>query len=158
MHPCKNLFHRYPIAQQLARRDHRRVFKRRNRASCAQAAEAKTKAIIERDIQRRKTTILKHYPNRISVSCGRIRATNQIQRKIGTCGSAASTRSNAGGRGPPVAQSNSSTVCTIGMPLADPICIMQPILPAAIISGFFASILRTFRSRNSLEISGCIKL
>lgn len=37
----------------------------------------------------------------------------------------------ARGCGPPVAQSSNSTVWTTGIPVPDPICIMQPMLPAA---------------------------
>ena len=52
------------------------------------------------------------------------------------------------GRGPPVAQSRSSTVCTTGTDVPLAICTMHPILPAAIMSGFTDAMLATFRSRN----------
>ena len=45
---------------------------------------------------------------------------------------------SAAGAGPPVAQSSSSTVCTIGMAVPRAICVMQPILPVAMTSGLVA--------------------
>ena len=45
------------------------------------------------------------------------------------------TPASAAGRGPPVAQSRSSTVWTTGTAVPAPICIMQPMLPAAITCG-----------------------
>src|SRR5208282_3364094 len=62
---------------------------------------------------------------------------------------------SAGGQGPPVAQSINSTVWTTGSLVPAAICVMQPILPAAIKSGRNLSIVPTLRSRNRLEISGC---
>jgi hypothetical protein len=56
--------------------------------------------------------------------------------------------SRPSGAGPPLAQSSNSTVCTTGMAVPPAICVMQPILPAAITSGFSRSILVTLRSRN----------
>ena len=79
------------------------------------------------------------------------------QRKIGTEGALRSACS-AGGFGPPVAQSKSSTVCTIGSDVPEPICIMQPMLPAAMRSGDLASSVRTLRAFNWAEISGCSRL
>ena len=79
------------------------------------------------------------------------------QRSIGTAG-CAGFRSSAAGRGPPVAQSTNSTVCTIGTSVPDPIWIMQPILPAAMMSGRVASNVCTLRAFNCPEISGCIRL
>ena len=64
----------------------------------------------------------------------------------------------AAGFGPPVAQSRSSTVCTIGSVVPLAICVMQPILPAAIKSGLVLSILATLRSRRRVAISGCKRL
>src|SRR5580692_1021914 len=58
------------------------------------------------------------------------------------------------GRGPPVAQSRSSIVCTTGTDVPPAICTMHPILPAAIMSGLTDAILATFRSRNLLAMSG----
>src|SRR5262249_41482872 len=58
------------------------------------------------------------------------------------------------GRGPPVAQSRSSIVCTTGTDVPPAICTMHPILPAAIISGLTIAILAIFRSRNLLAMSG----
>ena len=58
------------------------------------------------------------------------------------------------GRGPPVAQSRSSIVCTTGTDVPPAICTMQPILPAAIISGSTFAILATLRSRNLFAMSG----
>ena len=58
------------------------------------------------------------------------------------------------GRGPPVAQSRSSTVCTTGTDVPPAICTMHPILPAAIMSGLTFAILATFRSRNLFAMSG----
>ena len=55
-------------------------------------------------------------------------------------------RVKARGCGPPVAQSRSSTVWTTGMPVPEPICIMQPMLPAAMTWGAFASSVRTLRA------------
>ena len=42
---------------------------------------------------------------------------------------------NCSGTGPPVAQSINSTGCTTGIAVPDAICVMQPMLPAAITSG-----------------------
>ncbi len=61
---------------------------------------------------------------------------------------------NTSGNGPPVAQSSSSTVWTIGIDVPDPIWVMQPIFPAAITCGFVLSMLRTLRSRSCPAISG----
>ena len=58
------------------------------------------------------------------------------------------------GRGPPVAQSRSSIVCTTGTDVPLAICTMHPILPAAIISGLTIAILATLRSRNLFAMSG----
>jgi hypothetical protein len=58
------------------------------------------------------------------------------------------------GRGPPVAQSRSSIVCTTGTDVPLAICTMHPILPAAIMSGLTIAILATFRSRNRFAMSG----
>jgi hypothetical protein len=58
------------------------------------------------------------------------------------------------GRGPPVAQSRSSIVCTTGTDVPLAICTMHPMLPAAIMSGLTFAILATFRSRNLRAISG----
>ena len=58
------------------------------------------------------------------------------------------------GRGPPVAQSRSSIVCTTGTDVPPAICTMHPILPAAIMSGLTIAMLATFRSRNLLAMSG----
>jgi hypothetical protein len=58
------------------------------------------------------------------------------------------------GRGPPVAQSSSSIVCTTGTDVPPAICTMHPILPAAIMSGLTVAILATLRSRNLLAMSG----
>src|SRR6202043_4159093 len=55
------------------------------------------------------------------------------------------------GRGPPVAQSRSSIVCTTGTDVPPAICTMHPILPAAIRSGLTLAILATFRSPNLPE-------
>ena len=56
---------------------------------------------------------------------------------------------------PPVAQSINSTVWTAGSSVPAAICVMQPILPAAITSGRNLSIVPTLRSRNLLAMSGC---
>jgi hypothetical protein len=58
------------------------------------------------------------------------------------------------GRGPPVAQSRSSIVCTTGTDVPPAICTMHPILPAAIMSGSTIAMLATFRSRNLFAMSG----
>jgi hypothetical protein len=58
------------------------------------------------------------------------------------------------GRGPPVAQSRSSIVCTTGTDVPPAICTMHPILPAAIMSGLTIAMLATFRSRNLFAMSG----
>jgi hypothetical protein len=58
------------------------------------------------------------------------------------------------GRGPPVAQSRSSIVCTTGTDVPPAICIMHPILPAAIMSGLTVAMLASFRSRNLVAMSG----
>ena len=47
---------------------------------------------------------------------------------------------SAGGHGPPVAQSINSTVWTVGSFAPAAVCVMQPILPAAITSGRNAAI------------------
>src|SRR5690606_10812967 len=60
-----------------------------------------------------------------------------------------------GGSGPPVAQSICSTVCTTGVALRCPICIAQPLSPAAITSASSRSIFFPFRSPSWLAISGC---
>jgi hypothetical protein len=62
---------------------------------------------------------------------------------------------SASGLRPPVAQSISSTVWTTGIAVPAAICVMQPILPAAIASGASLSIFPTLRSRNLLAMSGC---
>ena len=64
----------------------------------------------------------------------------------------------ARGRGPPLAQSSSSTIWTTGRSVPAPICIMQPILPAAITWGAFASSVWTLRRLRSALISGCRRL
>src|SRR5262245_40563292 len=61
---------------------------------------------------------------------------------------------SASGAGPPVAQSISSTVWTTGITVPAAICVMQPILPAAITSGASFWIFATLRSRNLLASSG----
>src|SRR5262245_1465243 len=61
---------------------------------------------------------------------------------------------SAPGAGPPVAQSINSTVWTTGITVPAAICVMQPILPAAITSGASFSIFATLRSRNLLASSG----
>src|SRR6266851_3623133 len=65
---------------------------------------------------------------------------------------------SASGAGPPVAQSINSTVWTTGISVPAAICVMQPILPAAITSGLSFSIFPTLRSRNLLASSGCSML
>src|SRR5437016_4291918 len=62
---------------------------------------------------------------------------------------------SAFGTGPPVAQSISSTVWTIGIAVPAAICTMQPAFPAAITSGLSFSILAILRSRNLPARSGC---
>src|SRR5215470_4475594 len=62
---------------------------------------------------------------------------------------------NAGGTRPPVAQSISSTVWTIGITVPVAICLMHPTLPAAITSGSIFSIFPTLRARNIFAMSGC---
>jgi hypothetical protein len=62
------------------------------------------------------------------------------------------------GRGPPVAQSRSSIVCTTGTDVPPAICIMHPMLPAAIMSGLTLAMLATFRSRNLVAMSGWRRL
>ena len=47
---------------------------------------------------------------------------------------------------------------TIGIVVPEPICIMQPMLPAAIACGDFASSVCTLRRFNSPLISGCKRL
>ena len=65
----------------------------------------------------------------------------------------------ARGSGPPVAQSSSSTVCTTGTPVPEPICIMQPMLPAAMHLGpLRLQRLRPCGAFNWPEISGCNRL
>src|SRR5262245_49119489 len=61
---------------------------------------------------------------------------------------------SAPGAGPPVAQSISSTVWTTGITVPAAICVMQPILPAAITSGASFWIFATLRSRNLLASPG----
>src|SRR5262245_48729272 len=61
---------------------------------------------------------------------------------------------SAPGAGPPAAQSISSTVWTTGITVPAAICVMQPILPAAITSGASFPIFATLRSRNLLASSG----
>jgi hypothetical protein len=63
--------------------------------------------------------------------------------------------SSAAGFRPPVAQSINSTVWTTGTAVPAAICVIQPILPAAITSGASFSIFPTLRSRNLLAVSGC---
>src|SRR5271154_559565 len=58
------------------------------------------------------------------------------------------------GRGPPVAQSRSSIVCTTGTDVPPAICTMHPILPAAIMSGLTIAMLATLRSRSLFAMSG----
>src|SRR6185437_17090039 len=65
---------------------------------------------------------------------------------------------SAGGFGPPVAQSSSSTVCTTGSRLARAICSMQPTLPAATRAAPVLSILATLRCCSRVAISGCSML
>jgi hypothetical protein len=62
------------------------------------------------------------------------------------------------GRGPPVAQSRSSIVCTTGTEVPPAICTMHPILPAAITSGLTIAMLATLRSRNLFAMSGWRRL
>src|SRR5580658_2922237 len=59
------------------------------------------------------------------------------------------------GAGPPQAQSSSSAVWTIGIDVPSAICVMQPILPAAMMSGFTRAILAALRARRRPAISGC---
>src|SRR5271170_1075171 len=59
------------------------------------------------------------------------------------------------GAGPPLAQSSNSTVCTTGVAVAEPICSMQPMFPAAMTSGLTRAMLAILRSRNALAIAGC---
>src|ERR1700761_8370001 len=59
---------------------------------------------------------------------------------------------------PPVAQSRSSIVCTTGTDVPPAICIMHPMLPAAIMSGLTLAILASFRSRNLVAMSGWRRL
>src|SRR5262249_44461926 len=63
-----------------------------------------------------------------------------------------------GGRGPPVAQSRSSIVCTTGTDVPPAICTMHPILPAAIMSGLTLAMLAILRSRNLVAMSGWRRL
>ena len=58
------------------------------------------------------------------------------------------------GAGPPVAQSSNWIVWTIGMSAPSPICVMQPMLPVAIRSGFTRRMFATFRARRRFAISG----
>jgi len=62
------------------------------------------------------------------------------------------------GRGPPVAQSRSSIVCTTGTDVPPAICTMHPILPAAITSGLIIAMLATLRSRSLFAMSGWRRL
>ena len=71
---------------------------------------------------------------------------------IATCGRCSC---KLAGQAPPVAQSINSTVWTAGRSVPAAICVMQPILPAAITSGRNLSIVPTLRSRNRLAMSGC---
>ncbi len=57
-------------------------------------------------------------------------------------------RSICKGIGPPFAQSSNSTVWTTGISVPLAICVMQPMLPSAMISGRTDSILATLRWRN----------
>src|SRR3984957_70317 len=75
-----------------------------------------------------------------------------------TAGSRKRVAVSAGGIGPPVAQSNSSTVCTIGAWAKRPICTMQPRLPAAMMSGSTLAICAALRSPSAVAISGCSRL
>ena len=59
-----------------------------------------------------------------------------------------------GGSGPPVAQSSSSTVWTIGSAVAAPSWVIQPILPVAMRAGRTLSILTILRSRSRVASSG----
>src|ERR1043165_2920167 len=68
------------------------------------------------------------------------------------------TCASACGTGPPYAQSMSSTVCTIGMPVAPASWVMQPILPVAITSAPVRSRFAALRSRSAAAMSGCIML
>src|SRR5262245_59439111 len=61
---------------------------------------------------------------------------------------------SAPGAGPPVARSMSSTMRTTAITAPAAICVMQPILPAAITSGASFWIFATLRSRNLLASSG----
>ena len=81
-------------------------------------------------------------PVQPAVAQGRIAARGRCSRSLG-------------GQGPPVAQSINSTVWTAGRSVPAAICVMQPILPAAITSGRNLSIVPTLRSRNLLAMSGC---
>ena len=58
------------------------------------------------------------------------------------------------GSGPPVAQSISSTVWTTGIDVPAAICVIQPMLPAAITSGLTFSIFATLRLRSRSASSG----
>ena len=62
------------------------------------------------------------------------------------------------GRGPPVAQSTSSTVWTTGTAIAPAICTMQPMLPAATTSGRVVSMFAALRRFSWSAISGCSRL
>ena len=62
---------------------------------------------------------------------------------------------NTSGTGPPVAQSISSTGCTTGIAVPAAICVMQPMLPAAIRSAPTLSICPILRARNRSAMSGC---
>jgi hypothetical protein len=72
-----------------------------------------------------------------------------------SCRGGNSFPASASGALPPVAQSISSTVWTTGMAVAAAICVMQPMLPAAITLGASFSIFPTLRSRNLLAMAGC---
>ena len=65
---------------------------------------------------------------------------------------------SARGRGPPVAQSRSSTVCTTGIRVALASWTMQPMLPVATRSAPTRSMLATVRSRRAVASSGWSRL
>src|SRR6185503_9718648 len=64
------------------------------------------------------------------------------------------TPASAGGRGPPVAQSSNSTVCTMVAPPAAS-CVMQPTLPVATTSARASAMCVSLRSRKRVASCGC---
>src|SRR3546814_15568196 len=61
---------------------------------------------------------------------------------------------SAGGFGPPVAQSSSSTVCSTGVPAPDAIWVMQPTLPVATATAAVRSMFAPLRSRRRVAPAG----